>query len=865
MSAVFIIYVVQIGMSFAIPILGIRLLIKNPRNQINRVFALITLLVFFWLSLDAFNRILFTTGFYISDNPDIPLRFSEVFMLLAGLFLINFANIFPGRGGALTNRKGDNTTTGGERRNRLNPILFFLFVITAALSLLTLTDYFTRDGSYDVVSKVYVSSAGPVYYLNRLFILLCMLLAIQEQRRFILFHERDPRRIHSRYLIYAIVTGAVLIGVLYLLTFVYPIQNYFYSGLAFLFLLGTIFIYKILTFRSIGLRGGLYRNTLFLLFAAIPLLPAVLLINYLTGILYQGSPWVLALTLCFFFILFHFLYLRLQPFLSHYIFRNQERIDESLTAYNNSILTLNSDETSDAQSGLVEYLNNLYQPRFLVFYTLLEQSGEEQTIELHQDRNLTRIADVESIPPHHFPEELLGFLDKSARFHQDGGLLVDIQAIADSTENTNASRTLSQFASYGAEVILPFYEHARNKGGEQNKKSQGEPERLFAVLILGLARNGRPLDHTDWRLLMALRGPTLLAIKNQELLLSTARLQRKLEEENKKITSRLSRNLPGVTQGGSAAAFVYEPGGSVSQIMEQVEKFAQRDSPVLITGETGTGKEQVARMMHAISDRSGALITVNCSAIPEDLIENELFGHARGAYTGATESSEGLVDRAAGGTLFLDEIGEMPLQGQVKLLRLVQEGEFEKIGSNETIKTDARFVFATNRDLERECNQGTFRSDLYYRISTFEIRVPPLRERKEDLPLLLDHFLTLAGNTFDRHGLKLTDAARELLVKHNWPGNVRELENLILRTVVLSDSSVLDVDSLPVMFKDEVDFSRKQLQLEKIQLEQARLEKELLLEALEQSRGNQRRAAEILKISRGSLQYRMKQYGLVQR
>jgi len=465
---------------------------------------------------------------------------------------------------------------------------------------------------------------------------------------------------------------------------------------------------------------------------------------------------------------------------------------------------------------------------------------------------------VDSIPPVAIPEELLEIFHNTGDVGRNGGLIVDLLAISEKQGLTQSVQTLSRFAAFGAEIILPFFDSSSDQ-----EEGKGD-ETVQAVMALGLARNMRPFDHTDFRLLKNLRSPALLAMKNQELLLSTTRLQRKLEEENRKITRRLSGNLPGVMQGRSAAAFVFNRQGSMFRIMEQVEKFAGRDSPVLITGETGTGKEQIARILHGQSGRKGQLVTVNCSAIPGDLIENELFGHEKGAYTGALEASEGLVARAKNGTLFLDEIGEMPIAGQVKLLRLVQEGEYERIGSSETMRTDARFVFATNRDLEEEVNSGRFRSDLFYRISTFEIRLPPLRDRKDDILLLIDHFFWLAGQTFNRPALRMTAQARELLLKHTWPGNVRELENLILRTVVLSDTDELDVDSLPVMFRDELDFKRKQMQLDRVVNEMTRLEKELLLEALEKSGGNQRKAAEILNISRGSLQYRMKQYGLLQ-
>ncbi len=862
MTPVVIVSLVELLLAAVILFLGIQALRRNIRNQINLVFFIITAFMFLWLGLDGFNRLLVQLELYITD---IFHRLSECFLLLAALFLINFANIFPGRGAA--GARGEKSDE--RRRNRLNPLLFVLTGVVMLLSFLIFTPLFVAEGKYNPVRGTYLGEFGPAYHANRIFLIICLLVAVAEQRRFIKFHERDPRRIHSRYLIYTIILSVVAGALLYGLSLFTPLDNLYHTGLAFIAFLLSYVIYKILSYQSIGLGGNLYRNLLFFVIWAALLLPVVFLINYLAGALAEGSPLLLALSLSLLFIILIQIYNRLQPRIYSLLFAGQARMDEALASYNTSIMSLSSGEKSEARSRLVEFLDDFYQPRFLVFYTAEGGDGSRLT----QDRTLTKIADVESIPPADLPQELQEFLNQSPQAG-DGGLIVDTQAAADLGDKHEASRALSQFASFGAEIMIPYFYEEDQSPSESPASETDEEEPsaaatpwprkrgLHAVLILGMARGGRPLDHSDWSMMLALRGPTLLAMKNQELLQSTTRLQQQLMEENKRITNRLSRDLPGRTQSGQAATFVYTEDGTMSRVMQQVEKFADRDSPVLIAGETGTGKEQVARILHAQSQRPGQLITVNCSAIPQDLIENELFGHVKGAFTGATDDSEGLVARASGGTRFLDEIGELPLAGQVKLLRLVQERQYEKIGGGETLTTDARFIFATNRDLEQEVDKGGFRSDLYYRISTFEIRLPPLRERREDLPLLIKHFLLMARDTFERASLKMTPEAEDLLVRHSWPGNVRELENLIMRTVVLSDSDILDVNNLPVMFKDEMNFDRKQKQLESIIQEQARLEKELLLEALEQSGGNQRRAAEILKISRGSLQYRMKQYGL---
>ncbi len=845
---------IELFCSLLLPITAFFTLRRNQTNLIHQTFFGLTFCLFLWLFLDAMDRILVFSELYITA---VLFRISDWFLTISGIVFVFFGHIFPRR-----SRRTESRNSSSERRSRILPLILSLSGTAFLLMALSFTDLYVRDRQYNPVDGTFEGKNGPVYYLIRIFFLFCLAAALREQRKFLIYNDRDPRRIHSRYFIYAVVMTITAAAIVSTAALMYRSPTFIYSGFAFLCSVFIYFFHNILSNRTIALRGGIYRNTVMMFTTLVLLLPTFVLINYLLALVYASSLWLLSALLCGFFILFHILEKRLSPMLGHMLFKKQSRIDDAIALFSTSILNLASGKKTDVRRQLVEFLDELYDPRFLVFYTLESDPNDESQKIIFQDRNLTRIADIESIPPAHFPDEIALMLHpEDSGLQSDGGLIVDLLAAAEKMEISQSGQTLSRFAAFGAEIILPFFE---TEPGPEKKEESDSSSELQAVLLLGLGKNGKPLDHTDLRLLKGLRAPALLAMKNQELLLSTTRLQKKLEEENRKITRRLSGNLPGVMQGRSASAFVFNRGGSMSRIIEQAERFAARDSPVLISGETGTGKEQVARILHGQSGRKGQLVTVNCSAIPHDLIENELFGHEKGAYTGAVDSSEGFVARARGGTLFLDEIGEMPIQGQVKLLRLVQEGDYEKIGSGETLHTDTRFVFATNRNLEDEVQSGRFRSDLFYRISTFEIRLPPLRERKDDIPLLIDHFLWLAGQTFTRPGLRMTTQAREMLVKHSWPGNVRELENLILRTVVLSETDDLDVDSLPVMFRDEMDFKRKKLQLERIMNEQARLEKELLLEALEKSGGNQRRAAEILDISRGSLQYRMKQYGLAQ-
>jgi formate hydrogenlyase transcriptional activator len=239
---------------------------------------------------------------------------------------------------------------------------------------------------------------------------------------------------------------------------------------------------------------------------------------------------------------------------------------------------------------------------------------------------------------------------------------------------------------------------------------------------------------------------------------------------------------------------------SLRRALEAVEQVAATDATVLIAGETGTGKELVARAIHQRSRRAkGPLVKFNCASIPETLLASELFGHERGAFTGAIERRKGRFEQAHGGTLFLDEIGELPQELQVMLLRVLQEREFERLGGSDPIHVDVRIVAATNRDLMEDVRAGRFRSDLYYRLNVFPLRLPPLRERPEDIPLLAAHFAAKHGARFGRSIDRIDRRSMKLLESHHWPGNVRELENVIERATILSRGGVLRIerDTLP--------------------------------------------------------------------
>ena len=311
---------------------------------------------------------------------------------------------------------------------------------------------------------------------------------------------------------------------------------------------------------------------------------------------------------------------------------------------------------------------------------------------------------------------------------------------------------------------------------------------------------------------------------------------------------------------------------AIRQIYAVVEKVANTPSTVLISGESGTGKELIARALHENSNRhAGPFIKINCAAIPKTLMESELFGYDKGAFTGAVGAKPGRFELAHGGTLFLDEIGEIPIEMQVKLLRVLQESEFERVGGIKTIKVDVRLVTATNRDLLEEIGAGNFREDLFYRLNVVPIQIPPLRERREDIPLLADHFIAKFNERLKKQIVAISPEAVEQLVAYNWPGNIRELENLMERTILFCEGPEIRVSDLPpeivgaaapAATTEEGPRPAAGSLKEAVRAETERVERELIQRALDATGGNVTQAARKLKISRKSLQTKMKELGL---
>ena len=312
---------------------------------------------------------------------------------------------------------------------------------------------------------------------------------------------------------------------------------------------------------------------------------------------------------------------------------------------------------------------------------------------------------------------------------------------------------------------------------------------------------------------------------------------------------------------------------SLEEVFKTIEKVARSPSTVLITGESGTGKELIATALHQLSPRAGKpLIKINCAAIPRDLIESELFGYERGAFTGAVGSKPGRFELADGGTLFLDEIGEIPPEMQVKLLRALQEHEFERVGGVSTTKVDVRLIAATNQNLEEEARLGSFREDLYYRLAVVPIALPPLRARKDDIPLLVDHFVAKYNTRLGKSLTGLTDDAMACLMAYAWPGNIRELENVMERGVLFAEGALLGMDELPAALRkssetpaavavesnEPVPTARVGPLKEIVKQHTESLERDLICRALEVTGGNVTKAAEKLDISRKTLQNKMK-------
>ena len=325
-----------------------------------------------------------------------------------------------------------------------------------------------------------------------------------------------------------------------------------------------------------------------------------------------------------------------------------------------------------------------------------------------------------------------------------------------------------------------------------------------------------------------------------------------------------NRRLQSMVHGSFKAGSLVGNSAAMQAVMREIAQVSASNATVLIHGESGTGKELVASVLHSNSPRSGhPLVKINCAALPEGLIENELFGHERGAFTGAIGLKKGRFEMANGGTLFLDEVGELSLLAQAKLLRVLQEKEFERVGGTQTLRVDVRLVAATNRNLEEMVAAGTFRQDLYYRLSVFPLHLPPLRERRDDIMPLVTHFVDKYGKESGRRIVRISTSASELLLHYQWPGNIRELENVIERATILCGvDGVIDIAQLPVWLQQDVPAPVAETGPQTLENALARMERQLIIEALETENGNMSKASSSLGITERIMGLRMKAYGL---
>ncbi|MGA2172136.1 MAG: sigma 54-interacting transcriptional regulator [Sedimentisphaerales bacterium] len=415
----------------------------------------------------------------------------------------------------------------------------------------------------------------------------------------------------------------------------------------------------------------------------------------------------------------------------------------------------------------------------------------------------------------------------------------------------------------GREIIVPdISKDPRfvHKTGAR-KPAKGRPIAFFCVPIklegktIGALSVDRQTEETNdfvahVRLLNIISTMIAQAVKLNKLVESE---HRQLRDENVRLRQELKTRFNIQNMVGSSNA--------MQQVYRLIEQVADSNATVLIRGESGTGKDLVAHAIHYNSPRKDKpFIKVNCTALPETLLESELFGHEKGAFTGATERKTGRFERAHGGTIFLDEIGDFPVNLQVKLLRVIQFKEFDRLGGTETIKSNVRIIVATNKNLEQQIKEGIFREDLYYRVNVFPIYLPPLRERKDDIMQLADFFLEKLAAENKKNITRISTPAIEMLTSYHWPGNIRELENCIERAVLLCDEAVIRSEHLP----PSLQMIKKSEQVAGQSLPEiiANKEKELIIDALKKSGGQQRKAAKELGVTERMLGYKIKLYAI---
>lgn len=418
---------------------------------------------------------------------------------------------------------------------------------------------------------------------------------------------------------------------------------------------------------------------------------------------------------------------------------------------------------------------------------------------------------------------------------------------------TNGKEAVTEAASFHPDVILLDQQMPVMTGMEALEKIQAARPNQVMILITAFGTISLAVDAVKKGAYDFIEKP----FDNDDLLLKVKRAMEHshLKGELRQLKKRL----------GEGERPIIGSEGGLRTVMDQVNRVAKTEATVFIHGESGTGKELIARAVHVRSRRSEQpFVAINCGAIPLTLIENELFGHEKGAFTDAKEAQPGIFEQAEGGTLFLDEIGELPMDAQVKLLRVLEERKVTRIGGTKLLPVNVRIVAATNRDLESEVKTGNFRLDLLYRLNVFTLELPPLRERKEDIPLLADFFIRKHNEVLNLSVKSITPAAMDRLCAYDWPGNIRDLENAIQSAMILCLDGVIDVQQLPARIKgyEQSDSSITLGDSNDIREVNAQVEKELIQETLKKFGDNRTLTAEALNISRKTLFNKMKKYGL---
>jgi two-component system response regulator AtoC len=420
----------------------------------------------------------------------------------------------------------------------------------------------------------------------------------------------------------------------------------------------------------------------------------------------------------------------------------------------------------------------------------------------------------------------------------------------------NGADALKRLRDHTYDVVLCDIRMPEMDGMTFLKKM--DEERLSAATVIMMSAYGT-IDDAIEAMKMGAYDYVSKPFKPDEILLvlKKAEERERLRRENLQLRSEIKKEY--------SFENIIAKSAEMHRIFEAVRKVADYRTTVLITGESGTGKELIAKAIHFHSDRAaGPFVAINCGAIPDNLLESELFGHVRGAFTDATRNKKGLFEEADRGTLLLDEIGELPKFLQVKILRVLQDSEIRRVGDTKTNKVDVRIIAATVKDLAREVSKNDFREDLYYRLNVIPIHLPPLRDRREDIPLLVQHFIKKCNEQLETRIQGIASEAISALMGYAWMGNVRELENTIERAMVLSDTDHIRLDQLPDRILEANRTGSQNLGEKDLSIKKAarNMERDLISKALEKTQGNRTHAARLLEISHRTLLYKIEEYGI---